>query len=130
LGGFAPRATSFWVPLYFAIQVLFTGGVVLVMAGAVIYIRDIRHVLTLALQVGLFATPVVYALTVIPQKFRLLYVVVNPLGAVIDGYRRAVLFGQGPDWPYVIASGTSALVVAAVGYWAFKKMEPGVADIS
>ena len=49
------------------------------------------------LQLGLFATPVAYGMSFIPSRFRTLYAVVNPLGPVIDGYRRAVLYGQAPQ---------------------------------
>ena len=127
---FVPHATAYWIPLYFLIQLAFTAGVVLFLAAATVYVRDLRHVMSLALQVGLFATPVAYGLTAIPAQYRALYVGLNPLATVIDGYRRAVLFGQGPNWQYVLISGTTALAVLVAGYLSFKKMEAGVADIS
>ena len=127
---FLPRETVYWIPLYLAIQVAFTTGIVLFLAAATVYVRDIRQVLTLALQVGLFATPVAYGLSAIPASFRGLYVGLNPLATVIDGYRRAVLYGQGPVWDYVLISGTVAVVVMVAGYLSFKQMEAGIADIS
>lgn len=127
---FGPRLTLQWVPLYFAIQLLFTSGLAIVLSAAVVYVRDLRHLVAIALQVGLFATPVAYGLSAIPDRWRHLYVFFNPLGTVIDGYRRSLFLGEGPDWSLVIASGASALLVAVAGYWLFKAMEGGVADIS
>ncbi|MEA2684672.1 MAG: type transport system permease protein [Chloroflexota bacterium] len=127
---FMPRITAFWVPLYLFVQVAFTTGVVLFTATAVVYVRDVRHIIPLGIQVGIFATPVVYGLSQVPERFRLLMVAVNPLAEVIDGYRRSLLYGQGPDWTYFSVSLATAVVVLVAGYWAFKRMEDGVADIS
>src|ERR671925_228466 len=56
------------------------------------------------------------------EVFPIAYVVVNPLAAVIDGYRRTVLFGQGPRWDLVIPAAVSAFVVIALGFLVFKRM--------
>ena len=68
----------------------------LVVAVAVVYLRDIRSALPLALQLGVFATPVAYGLDVIPRHWRNLYCFLNPLGPVIDTLRRGVLGRAGP----------------------------------
>jgi ABC-type polysaccharide/polyol phosphate export permease len=127
---FAPHATAVWVPLYLALQVLFTAGVVLALSGAFVYLRDLRHVLPIVLQVGLFATPVAYGLEKVPERFRLAAVVVNPLAEVIDGYRRSLLYGHAPDWPMLGAASASALVVFLVGWRLFKRLETGIADVA
>jgi ABC-type polysaccharide/polyol phosphate export permease len=127
---FAPRATAVWVPLYLALQLLFTAGVVLALSGAFVYLRDLRHVLPIVLQVGLFATPVAYGLEKVPHQFRLLMVVVNPLAEVIDGYRRSLLYGHAPDWPMLGAATASSLVVFFFGWRLFKRLETGIADVA
>jgi len=128
--GFLPRATSFWVPVLLLIQVVFTLGVTYVVSAVVVYLRDLRHALPVLLQMGLFATPVAYGIDFVPESFRTLYVVLNPLGAVIDGYRRTVLWGLGPDWGLVLPASISAVVVLLVGYLLFKRMETGFADVA
>jgi ABC-type polysaccharide/polyol phosphate export permease len=128
--GFLPRITTLWVPVLLLVQVAFTLGVTLVVSAVVVYLRDLRHALPVLLQIGLFATPVAYGIDFVPGSLRMLYVVLNPLAAVIDGYRRTVLLGLGPDWDLVLPAAISALVVLTLGYLLFKRMEAGFADVA
>jgi ABC-type polysaccharide/polyol phosphate export permease len=130
LTGYAPRATSAWVPLLLLVQVVFTLGVTLLVSAIVVYLRDLRHALPVILQLGLFATPVAYGLDVIPTWFRGIYVTLNPLAAVIDGYRRTVLLGLSPDWSLMLPAGASGLLVLVAGYVVFKRLETGFADVA
>ena len=128
--GYAPKPTSFWVPLLFLVQLAFTVGVTLLVSSSLVYLRDLRQVVPLLLQLGLFATPVAYSMSFIPVRFRQLYAIVNPLAPVIDGYRRVVLYGQGPDWHLVIPAACSASVTLLIGYAVFKRLETHFADVA
>lgn len=128
--GFAPKATALWVPVLLAVQVAFTLGVTLVISSVMVYLRDIRHVLPIALQLGLFATPVAFGMNEIPAAWRGLYAALNPLAAVIDGYRRTVLFGAPPNWGLVGLGGATAAAVLVAGYLLFKRLEVGFADVA
>jgi ABC-type polysaccharide/polyol phosphate export permease len=126
--GFMPKATTAWVPVLLAVQVAFTCGVTLITASAIVFLRDLRHVLPIALQLGLFATPVAYGMSVVDPSLRVLYSALNPLAPVIDGYRRTVLLGLPPDWHLLAPGAVTAVVVLALGYVMFKRLEPGFAD--
>jgi ABC-type polysaccharide/polyol phosphate export permease len=126
--GYAPRATSVWVPVLLAVQVAFTFGVTLVISAVLVFFRDLRHVLPIVLQLGLFATPVAYGMNVVPASLQVLYSAANPLAPVIDGYRRTVLLGLPPNWHLLGPGAVTALAVLAIGYVLFKRLEPGFAD--
>lgn len=129
--GYAPRATSYWVPVLLLIQLAFTVGITLVTSAVVVYLRDIRHALPILLQLGLFATPVAYGINdVIPSGLRPLYSMLNPLAAVIDGYRRTVLQGKPPAWELVGPASLMAVILLGIGYALFKRMETGFADVA
>jgi len=128
--GFMPKATTVWVPAILPIQVMFTLGVTLVVSAVMVYLRDLRHALPLILQMGLFVTPVAFPLDVDPWQFRHVYVALNPLAAVIDSYRRTVLFGQPPVLSLLAIAGVSSFVALAGGYTAFKRLETGIADVA
>ena len=130
--GFVPRLETLYLPVFLPALVAFTVGVTLVISSLLVYLRDLRHALPLILQFALFATPVAYGITVFAKStLRLLvYSAVNPLAPVIDGMRRTVLLGTGPDWSVLGVGTASALLVLAFGYWIFKRLEAGIADIA
>jgi ABC-type polysaccharide/polyol phosphate export permease len=128
--GFMPKPTTIWVPAILPVQIAYTLGVTLVVSAVIVYLRDLRHALPLILQMGLFITPVAFPLDVVPQQFRHLYVALNPLAAVIDGYRRTVLFGRPPSLSLLAVAAVSSSVALAGGYAAFKRLETGIADVA
>jgi ABC-type polysaccharide/polyol phosphate export permease len=127
--GFVPRGTVYWVPLIVLIQVAFALGVALFAAIITVYLRDVRPMLPIILQLGLFASPVAWSLSQLPSRDRLIYCVLNPGGAVIDSLRRTVLYGMAPDWQQLGAAAASSVVVLVLGFRFFKRFELGIADI-
>ncbi|WP_030271748.1 ABC transporter permease [Streptomyces sp. NRRL B-24484] len=126
----APAATALWVLPLLAIQFAFTYGVALILSVAVVYLRDVRHLLPIITQMGVFATPVAYPLARIPVRLQEVYCGINPLGAVIEGYRRALLYGQAPDTGLTAIAAVSSVVFLVGGYLFFKKLETGIADVA
>ena len=126
--GFMPKPTSVWVPVMLVVQVTFTFGVTLIMSAVLVFLRDLRHVLPIILQLGLFATPVAYGMDVVAPQYRVLYSALNPLAPVIDGYRRTILLGLPPDWHLLGPGAVTSALLLAFGYVVFKRLEPGFAD--
>jgi len=130
LEGYAPRATSYWVPLLLVVLIAATIGATLIVSALLVFFRDLRLALPLVMQFGLFATPVGYAFSVIPKQFQLPYSFLDPVGPVIDDLRRTVLLGKNPAWgPFGVAAVSAALLLFG-GYALFKRMEIGFADIA
>lgn len=130
VNGYAPKATSYWIPVLLAVQLAFTVGVTLIVSASVVYLRDVRHGLPLILQIGLFATPVAYGINAIPEGARTAYAALNPLAGVIEGYRRTILRGLPPDWGLLVPGAISATVLLVGGYMYFKRLEAGFADVA
>jgi ABC-type polysaccharide/polyol phosphate export permease len=130
--GFAPKTEAIYIPLLLPALFGFTLGLSLATAALLVYLRDLRHALPLLVQVGLFATPVAYGITVFAKTETqlLVYSALNPLAPVIDGLRRTVLYGQNPQWDSLGVGTASALLIAALGYRLFKRLETGIADIA
>jgi ABC-2 type transport system permease protein/lipopolysaccharide transport system permease protein len=127
--GFAPKATSIFIPVILLVQVAFTLGLTLIVSAIVVYFRDLRHALPLILQFGILATPVAYGIDAIPANVRVLYAALNPLGPIIDGYRRVVLLGLLPTWPEFAAGACSSAVILVGSYLLFKHLEAGFPDL-
>jgi ABC-2 type transport system permease protein/lipopolysaccharide transport system permease protein len=127
--GTPPQATSVWVPVLVLVQVLFILGVAFALSAIIVFFRDLRHGLPIILQLGLFATPVAYGIEAVPDQYRLIYAALNPLGPVIDGYRRTVLFGQAPLWGETGVAALSATAFFCLGYLLFKRLEGAISDV-
>jgi ABC-2 type transport system permease protein/lipopolysaccharide transport system permease protein len=137
--GFTPHVQVLWCPIFIVIELLFTGGMVLAMSSLIVYVRDLTQIMGLILQLGLFATPIIWPLSKLAKvtvgpfhhfDFRPYYVFVNPLGAVIDNLRRTALQGLSPEWGLLGIAAVSATLYFFLGYWIFKRIETGFADIT
>jgi ABC-type polysaccharide/polyol phosphate export permease len=130
--GFAPKTTFYYLPLLLIVLLMFTLAVTLVVAAVTVYARDLRLALPLAIQLGLFVTPVVYGASSISESkaFLIVYSVINPLVPVIDGLRNTVLDGIPPDWISLGAGAASSLLYLYGGFVLFKRLETGMADIA
>jgi ABC-type polysaccharide/polyol phosphate export permease len=130
LYGFTPRATSYWVLLLIPIELLFVVGLTVGVSALIIQMRDLAQVLPIVIQLGLFATPVIWQFNRIPAKWRILYGFVSPLGPVIDDARRAMLMGQNPVPGPLLAAIAGTAFYLFVGYRLFKRLEVNFADIA
>ncbi len=118
----------FLLPVLLLVQVTFTLGVALLASAANVFYRDIKFILPLALQLWMYATPVIYPLSTVPSSLRPFYLL-NPLAALIDAYRRITIQAQWPDWPYLtIALAVSGLTLV-MAYVVFKRLEGDFADV-
>jgi lipopolysaccharide transport system permease protein len=122
-----------WHLVYLAplllLQVAFMVGISLLLGAFNAYYRDVRYVLPIALQVWLYATPVVWSMSLVPVQYRTLYAALNPMAAVIEGWRAAVLRGSAPDAALVAAAAATAGVVLLTGYHYFHYVERNFADV-
>jgi ABC-type polysaccharide/polyol phosphate export permease len=131
LYGRAPRLpTSAWILLLIVIEVFFVVGITLAVSALIIQMRDLAQVLPIVIQLGLFATPVIWQFKRIPGKWQYVYSFISPLGPIIDDARRAMLLGLNPvPGPLLTAMAGTACYVY-FGYRVFKRLEVNFADIA
>ena len=123
----APSAQLIAVPIFVVGTMVVAAGAGVLFSALIVSYRDFRYVITFVIQIWLFATPVLYTLDIIPPEWRLLYAL-NPMVAMIAGFRTAVLGGA---WPLdLIAAGFAAagvLLMIALRY--FTTVERRFADV-
>ena len=117
-----------WVPALLLIQILLTLGVVLFASALNVFYRDIRFVVPLGMQLWMYLTPIIYPLSLVPERFRGLYLL-NPMAGLIDSYRRIVLYAQWPDATYLLKAAAVSLILFLFAYVYFKRAEAVFADI-
>ena len=89
--------------------------------------RDVGTLLPVALQLWMFASPVVYPASIVPAKWRMLYAL-NPLTGIIEGMR-ASLFNGKFDWGSISASLVIVLLILSYASYAFRRTEESFADV-
>lgn len=90
--------------------------------------RDIGIGMPLLLQVWMFATPIVYPLSAVPEGLRGLYSL-NPVAGLIENFRRVVLYDSRPDFFSLGISAAITVLLLVVGYARFKRVEATMADM-
>ena len=116
-----------YLPVILTIQVMLALGIGLIGAALNVFYRDIKHLLALGLQLWLYASPVIYPVSVVQERLRAFYFL-NPMAGIIESYRAVLLNGNAPE-PYLILAGLIALGTLLVGYWFFKRVEFQFADV-
>ena len=90
--------------------------------------RDVGYTIPFLTQLWLFASPVAYSVTLVPERWRLLYGL-NPMVGVIEGFRWALLGKESPDFEQIAASTVVVLILLGGGTIYFKRTERMFADV-
>ncbi len=115
------------LPALIILTALLATGVGMWMSALNVKYRDIRYALPFAIQLLMFLTPIIYPVTLVPERWRWL-LKLNPLSGIIDGFRSA-LFGRPFDWGMLSASVLITLAVLLYAAYVFRRMERTFADI-
>jgi len=91
--------------------------------------RDIGVAVPLLLQVWLFATPVIYPLSAVPERLRPFYTL-NPMVGIVENFRRVILNGVAPETSSLLLSAAIAIILLVVSYLYFKWIEATMADFA
>jgi len=125
--GIHPTLEAVWLAPLLLLAVLTALGVGLWMSALNALYRDVKYVMPFVLQFWMYASPVVYPSTLVPERWRWLYGL-NPMAGVIEGFRWALTgHGQAPG-PLMIVSAVIVGVLVLGGLLFFQGMEGAVAD--
>ena len=92
-----------------------------------VYIRDLQHLIGVALQLFFYATPIVYAANTIPEGFSWV-LNINPMTYIINGYRDIFLNQTTPDVKMLVMILGILIIACIVGYMIFHKLQKGFAE--
>ena len=125
--GYPPTVSILWLPAFIILTMMTSLGVGLWLAPLNIKYRDVRYALPFLVQLWLFASPVVYPSTLLPQRFQVIYGL-NPMAGVIEGFRWALL-GTEPPGSLIAVSVIIVIVILVSGAYYFRRMEKTFADV-
>lgn len=123
--------TVTWSILLLPVLVVLTAvlalGVGMWLSALNVKYRDVRHALPFLIQLWMFVSPVIFPLSMLPEKWRWL-MALNPLTGIIEGFRSA-LFGRPIQWQILVISTAITIIVLVYSAYAFRRMERTFADI-
>lgn len=115
------------LPVLLVLTSLLAIGVGMWMSALNVKYRDVRYALPFLVQLGMFASPIIYPLSLVPEKWRWL-MALNPLAGQIEAYRSA-FFGKPFDWLSLGVSAVLTFAVLVYSAYNFRRMEKSFADI-
>ena len=125
--GVVPGAAIVALPFIVLLAALLAIGTGLWAAALNVEYRDVRLLIPFLLQLGMWATPVVYPLSMLPERYRAI-AVINPMTGIVEAFR-ASLFGGPLPWAALVVSAGITAVVLVTGLYYFRRMERLFADV-
>jgi lipopolysaccharide transport system permease protein len=116
------------LPIMFIVLVLFSLGLGILLSGLTVQYRDVNHALSFLLQGLMYAAPIAWPLSLIPENYRLLYSL-YPMVGIIEGFRACLLGKEIFPWDLVTISFTISLLLLVLGIVLFYKLEKNYADV-
>ena len=130
--GVAPTVGILFLPLFLLLAMLTALGFGLWLSALNVRYRDVNYLIPFLVQIWMYATPVIYGATLIPERFRFL-LALNPMTGVVEGFRWALLGRQladaAPPGPLLAIPILITLVVLASGLIFFRHTERTFADV-
>ena len=126
--GIAPGWKMLVIPPLMLIAALLALSIGLWLAPINVRFRDIKHTLPFLIQIWMYASPIVYPLSIVPQEWQALYAL-NPMVGVIEGFRWAVFDRGEPNFTALAMSGAVIVLLLAGGLVFFRRMERTFADV-
>lgn len=116
------------IPLLVLLLLIASLGLSMLFSALAVQYRDVKHALSFAVQLLMYAAPVVYPTSKIPERFRDIYAL-DPMVGVIEGFRSVLLHTQPFPTTWVLIGTAVAVATFVVGLLSFRKMERLFADV-
>jgi lipopolysaccharide transport system permease protein len=127
--GIAPTWNALFLPFLILLMILTASGIGMWLSALAIQYRDVRFAMQFIAQLLMYAAPVVWPASLIPQQYRLLYGL-YPMAGVIEGFRAALLGTTPMPWDLILMGSFSAIVIALSGALYFRRLERIFADVA
>jgi len=123
----APGWPVVLLPAFLGLAVMAALGISLWLSVVNVEFRDVQHAMPFLIQVWMFATPIVYPATLVPPQWQLVYAL-NPMAAVVEGFRWGLLGGPSPSVGQVAVSTAVTVVLFVGGLLVFDRFTRSFAD--
>jgi homopolymeric O-antigen transport system permease protein len=109
-----------FLPVSIFIVTLFTLGAGLLLSPLAVFFYDVVEVVGVLMMLGMYATPIFYPMSIVPERFRWL-VRFNPVRSILEVFRDPIFYSKVPPLSHLTVALTLAVLVFAIGYWSFRR---------
>jgi lipopolysaccharide transport system permease protein len=124
-----PTWNIIFLPLLMFLMICSASGIGMWLSALAIQYRDIKYAVPFLSQILLYAAPVVWPVSLVPDKYRLIYGL-YPMAGIIEGFRSALLGTNPMPWDLIAMGTLSTAVLLLSGAFYFRKMEKIFADVA
>ena len=115
-------------PFLTLLLVALTCGVGMILAALTVRYRDVKYATPFIIQLGLFATPIIYPAAAIPDQYRK-FLALNPLTGIIEAFRTSLMPSREMQWGLLGVSVLSTFIIVTIAIVYFRKAEESFADM-
>lgn len=126
--GIGPNQGALFLPLFLSLAFMTALAVGLWLSALNVRYRDVRHTVPFLVQFWMYASPVVYPVSLVPENWRFIFGL-NPMAGVIEGFRWGLLGKETPDFMVISVSAIAVMILLFSGLMFFRRMERTFADI-
>ena len=116
-----------FLPIIILIQYILCLSIIFILSAINVYLRDIEYIINFLIMMLFYFTPVIYNLTLIPERFRPFFYL-NPMVTIINSYRDILYHQVMPNLKHIGLVGLASLILLMLSYKIFKKLEKGFAE--
>lgn len=125
--GHVPSWNLMFIFLLMPVIVVFAVGIGLFLGIVNVFIRDVEQVVPIVLQVLFWFTPIVYPITVIPEKY--VRILLNPMFDIVDAYHKAIAYDVAPRLTAVPVTLVLGLILCGISLVVFRRANTEMADV-
>lgn len=126
--GYMPSIMVITLPFYLLLAFANAFSIGLWTAALAVKYRDVQHIITYGLQVWMYATPVAYAASLIPERWKMLYML-NPMFWVVEGFRWSLLGAGEPPQMVMLLPVLFVVFLLVSGLFIFRRTERTIVDL-
>jgi lipopolysaccharide transport system permease protein len=126
---YAPTILMLWVPIFLFLELLLAFGLGLWFSAINVKFRDVRHAVPFLIQLLMFASPVIYSSSFVPERFQVAYGIINPMSGIIEGFRWAILGTTPPSYMQLLTSAAIIIIILVTGFFIFQRRQTEFADL-
>lgn len=119
--------SALFLPVILLIQAVFTLGLIFLLSSVNVYLRDVQYMMNPIMMIWMYATPILYSVTMVPEKFRSIYMW-NPMTRLMLAYQDILYNKTLPELSSLGITVVVAIVTLVIGYLVFARLQRRFAE--